>query len=84
MFYVAENHYSSETSIGFANTWYVVGFATRAARDAHVAQAKDMATRAIKAAEIRLYGGKPGQVSHYDAQGHYWQHTGGCEFICTM
>lgn len=57
MYYAAKNHYSTETSVGFSNTWYVLGFAKRAMRDAHVKAATDMATRAIKAKEITTYGG---------------------------
>lgn len=35
-YYAKANQYGSDTSVGFANTWYVAGFATKAARDAWV------------------------------------------------
>lgn len=55
MFYAATNSYASETSTGFANTWGVLAFSTRAARDAYVASATDLATRAITRREITQY-----------------------------
>ena len=69
MFYAATNSYSTKTSIGFCNTWGVIGFATRAMRDAYVRRATDLATRAIKASEIKTYDGRPGQVSFCDESG---------------
>lgn len=55
MFYAANNSYASATDIGFANTWFVVGFETRRERDDYVAAATDMAARAITRAEVRQY-----------------------------
>ncbi len=75
MFYAAKNNYATETGVGFANTWYVLGFEQKRLRDAYVARASDLATRAIKASEIRSYGGRPGQVSYYDAKGELQQWT---------
>ena len=72
MFYAATNRYASQTSYGFSNTWSVLGFATRAMRDAYVARATDLATRAISSAEISKYGGKRGLVDYYDAKGDFW------------
>lgn len=69
MFYAAKNYYSSPTSVGFANTWYVVGFADRAARDAHVADCFDMATQPIKATQISQFGGKPKNIGVFDSNG---------------
>lgn len=83
MYYAAVNSYANETSVGFANTWSVIGFATRATRDAYVEIATDMATRAISAAEMRKYGAKPGQVSHYTEDGEFMQHMQHGEFCST-
>ena len=66
MFYAAVNRYATGVSVGFANTWGVIGFATKKARDNFVNHAKDMATRPIKYDEIRIYGGKPGEVELFD------------------
>lgn len=63
MFYAAVNNYASETSIGFANTWGVIAFESRAARDAYVAKATDLATRPILRSEIRRYIGEPKKFS---------------------
>ena len=81
MFYAAVNSHATETSIGFSNTWGVLGFATRQMRDAYVKHAKDLATKAITSNEIRTYGGKPGQVSFYDADGNLQSHTQAGEFM---
>lgn len=76
MFYAAGNNYANETSVGFCNTWYVIGFATRQTRDAYVQRASDLATRAIKHDEMRKYNEQPGAVSHYDAEGFFHQACG--------
>lgn len=76
MYYVAINNYSTETSIGFYNTWYVLGFATKSARDAHVQNCPKLATKAIKASEIKKYGGKHGQNNYIDLDGNFFQHMG--------
>lgn len=57
MFYAADNHYGSQTDLGFANTWYVVAFLTKASRDAYVEASDRLSTRAIKAREVKKYGG---------------------------
>lgn len=82
MFYAAVNSYATETSIGFANTWGVLGFATRQMRDAYVRQANDLATRSITSKEISAYGGRHGQISYYDADGNLHQHMQHGEFAC--
>ncbi len=41
MYYAKYNLYGSDTSVGFADTWQVVSFDARAARDAWVAQRRD-------------------------------------------
>lgn len=83
MYYAAKNSYSNETSIGFWNTWYVVGFATKAARDAHVKKCPELATRAIKSNEIKKYDGKQGQIGYFDKNNTFFQHMGHGEF-CKM
>ena len=80
MFYIAKNSYSNPTSIGFSNTWYVVGFPSRAARDTHVFECPNLATKAITASEIRKYGGSPKKVNYFDANGQYYIHMGQGEF----
>ncbi len=84
MYYAATNSYATQTSIGFSNSWHVIGFATRAMRDAYVEQAKDLATKSIKAAEIAAYSGKRGQVDFYDADGNYHMHMQAGEFGPTL
>jgi hypothetical protein len=37
-YFAADNTYASDTSTGFANTWYVLAFNSRAARDEWVEQ----------------------------------------------
>ena len=80
MFYIVKNSYSTPTSIGFSNTWYVVGFPSRAARHAHVFECPNLATKAIRASEIRKYGGSPKKVNYFDANGQYYIHMGQGEF----
>jgi len=80
MFYLAKNYYSTPTSIGFANTWYVVGFPTRAARDAHVLKCPNLATQAIKANDLRKFGGCPKKVNYFDKHGQYFVYMGNREF----
>jgi hypothetical protein len=57
LFYSAGNCYATETDIGFANTWYIYAFDSKANRDAYVESAADRATRAVKRAEIGKYLG---------------------------
>lgn len=57
MYYAATNSYSTDTSVGFCNTWFCISFPTRAARDEYVRQCPKLATKAIKASEVRKYGG---------------------------
>ncbi len=59
MYYAAINGYASDSDVGFANTWGILAFETRTARDDYVNQAPDLATRAIKRAEISRYIGSP-------------------------
>lgn len=80
MYYAAINSRATETSIGFANTWGVLGFATRQMRDAYVKRATDMATRAITSKEVSIYGAKIGQIDHYDAEGDLMVSTQRGEF----
>lgn len=55
MHYAAINSYSSPTDVGFDNTWYVYAFETKKHRDLFVANASDMATRAIKRNKVITY-----------------------------
>lgn len=80
MFYAAVNSRATETSIGFANTWSVLGFATKAMRDAYVRRATDMATRSITSKEVGTYEAKLGQIDYYDAAGDLMTHTQRGEF----
>ena len=54
-FFAAVNGYASETDIGFANTWGVLAFDSRKARDAFVDNDMHLATRAIARSEIARY-----------------------------
>ena len=54
-YYGATNSYASATSVGFANTWIVYAFRSRAERDEWVSNATDRATRAITRREIPKY-----------------------------
>ena len=80
MFYIAKNNYSTPTSIGFSNSWYVVGFPSRAARHAHVFECPNLATKVIAASEIRKYGGSHKKVNYFDDNNQYWIHMGHGEF----
>lgn len=55
-YYAADNHYGSETDLGFSNTWYVIAFPSAKARDAFVSGSGRRSTRSIKASEISGYG----------------------------
>lgn len=70
MFYAQCNIYGSSTDMGFANTWQVVSFDTRAARDAWVAQYADRVDIApiTKAQALKLAGKL--QRMHYRSGGH--------------
>lgn len=65
--YAATNQYASESDIGFANTWIVVAFHSRKARDSFVSEATDIATKAIKRREIGRYIARPKPFT-----GRYW------------
>ena len=81
MFYAAINTRATETSIGFCNTWGVIGFATKAMRDAYVKRADDLATQAITAKEVGKYDAKIGEVDYFDAAGDLMVHTQHGEFM---
>ncbi len=55
MFYAADNQYSTPTSVGFSNTWSVLAFESKTARDAWVKMDDGLAARAIKRTEIAKY-----------------------------
>lgn len=80
MFYAAINSYATETSIGFANTWSVIGFEVKAMRDRYVKNATDLATRVCKVSDFGKYNAKIGQVDWIDADGFKHLHCGNGEF----
>lgn len=53
-YYAADNLYGSDTSIGFTNTWRVMVFSSKAARDDFVENG-NRSTRSIKRREIGQY-----------------------------
>ena len=81
MYYAAINTRATETSIGFANTWGVLGFSTKTMRDAYVQRATDLATQAITAKEVVKYDAKIGEVDYYDAAGDLMVHTQRGEYM---
>lgn len=62
-YYAADNGYGTNTNIGFSNTWYVLVFGSRAARDHYVDTVESRAARAITRR----------QVPHYAANWHMTQ-----------
>ena len=72
MFYAADNSYSSETDIGFVNTWYVLAFETRRTRDEYVNTAPGMAARSIKRNEVVRYAAMGGRRRPQPFTGEYW------------
>ncbi len=59
MKFAANNTYATETSTGFANTWYVLAFEDQESRDAYVAKAHGLAVKAITKSEISRYVAAP-------------------------
>lgn len=55
MKFAANNRYATNTSTGFANTWYVLAFEDQQSRDAYVSHAQGLAVKAIAKAEISRY-----------------------------
>jgi hypothetical protein len=53
MYYAQCNSYASETNTGFANTWIVISFDSRADRDAFVEQDCRLGTESITLAKAR-------------------------------
>ena len=80
MFYAATNSYATVTSIGFANTWNVIGFESKTMRDTFVNKATDIATRVCKVAEFAKYNVKRGKVDFVDSDGFKHLHCGNGEF----
>jgi len=54
-YYAADNYYGSETSVGFANTWYVLAFRSKKERDDYVSASHNLSARAIKSSEVKKY-----------------------------
>lgn len=55
LYYAADNTYSTSVSSGFANTWYVLAFSSRAFRDEYVASSPRLATRDVTKREALRY-----------------------------
>lgn len=55
IYYAATNDYASSTDVGFDNTWNVIGFESKSARDSFVESCDDLATRAIAKREVTKY-----------------------------
>ena len=73
MYYAANNSFGSETSIGFANTWDVLAFDTKANRDDYVENG-NLSTRAIKRNQVTGYiyhSPEPFTTQHYALVNHY-------------
>jgi hypothetical protein len=66
-FFAAYNQYGSETSIGFANTWEVIAFTSKKARDEFVENSNDISFRKIKKKEIGYY---VGGIKPYSGEGY--------------
>jgi hypothetical protein len=81
MYYAAKNNYANETSVGFSNKWYVIGFATKLQRDAHVQCASDMATKSISCKDVSKFGGKLKEISFFDKHGTFHDHVGDSRFV---
>lgn len=54
-YYAANNYYGSPTATGFANTWFVLAFSTRVARDHYVQESGALPCRAIRREEVSRY-----------------------------
>lgn len=54
-YYAAENYYGSPSSDGFSNTWYVMAFGSKVARDEWVYGRDTLSARVIKRAEVMKY-----------------------------
>jgi hypothetical protein len=54
-YYALDNHRASETSKGFANTWFVLRFPSRRLRDDYIRRATSIAARPVTAREARKY-----------------------------
>jgi hypothetical protein len=74
MFYAAINSYANETSTGFANTWGVLAFETRADRDAYVSSRDDLSTQPIARKDIPHYIN--GEIKPFSGARYIIQHTG--------
>ena len=54
-YYAVENQYGSSTSHGFCNTWDILVFNSKKARDSYVNESTNITTKSIKKAELSLY-----------------------------
>ncbi len=51
MYYCKQNHYGSETSCGFANTWFAIKFPNKAMRDDYCNRTNRLDIKPITAKE---------------------------------
>ena len=54
-YYAVSNQYGSSTSHGFCNTWNILVFSSKKARDNYVDQSPNITTQSIKRSELSLY-----------------------------
>ena len=54
-YFAADNTHGSRSSVGFANTWYVLVFDSKSARDDYVAGSDNISARKIKRREVTHY-----------------------------
>jgi len=72
-YYAADNYYGNETSTGFYNTWRVIAFSSKAARDAWVEDHySDMSVRAIKRDEALHYVKRGGDRQPMPFTTEFW------------
>lgn len=55
LYYAADNGFSSETDVGFFNTWYILAFDSKITRDKYVRESRQLGAHAIKKNKIKEY-----------------------------
>lgn len=58
-YYAANNTFGTESSFGFANTWFVLAFSNKVDRDNYVDCCSEVSATKIKRSEIKEYVDKP-------------------------
>ena len=71
-YYAAENYYGSDTSVGGYNTWFVVAFTSKQARDKWVDDQEPMSARAIRRVEVTKYQTQGGCKEPMRFTDQYW------------